>query len=59
MAYKDEYEVARLYTGGSFRQQLARTFEGDYRLEFHLAPPLLSKPDPPPAALARCVSDPG
>ena len=46
MAYKDEYEVARLYTGGSFREQLARTFEGDYRLEFHLAPPLLSKPDP-------------
>ena len=46
MAYKDEYEVARLYTGGSFRQQLARTFEGDYRLEFHLAPPLLSKTDP-------------
>ena len=46
MAYKDEYEVARLYTDGSFRQQLARTFEGDYRLEFHLAPPLLAKPDP-------------
>jgi indolepyruvate ferredoxin oxidoreductase len=46
MAYKDEYEVARLYTGGSFRQQLDRTFEGDYRLEFHLAPPVLSRPDP-------------
>ncbi len=46
MAYKDEYEVARLYTDGSFRQQLASAFEGDYRLEFHLAPPLISKPDP-------------
>ena len=46
MAYKDEYEVARLYTGGSFRQQLDRTFEGDYKLEFHLAPPVLSKTDP-------------
>jgi indolepyruvate ferredoxin oxidoreductase len=46
MAYKDEYEVARLYTDGSFRQQLARTFDGDYKLEFHLAPPVLSKTDP-------------
>ncbi len=46
MAYKDEYEVARLYTDGSFQRQLDRAFEGDYRLEFHLAPPLISKPDP-------------
>jgi indolepyruvate ferredoxin oxidoreductase len=46
MAYKDEYEVARLYTDGSFQRQLERTFEGDYTLEFHLAPPLLAKPDP-------------
>ncbi len=46
MAYKDEYEVARLYTDGSFKRQLERTFEGDYGLEFHLAPPLISKPDP-------------
>jgi indolepyruvate ferredoxin oxidoreductase len=46
LAYKDEYEVARLYTDGVFQEQLARTFEGGYRLEFHLAPPLLSKPDP-------------
>jgi len=45
LAYKDEYEVARLYTDGTFQSQLARTFEGDYRLEFHLAPPLLAKPD--------------
>jgi indolepyruvate ferredoxin oxidoreductase len=46
LAYKDEYEVARLYTDGTFRKQLSRIFEGDYRLEFHLAPPLLAKPDP-------------
>jgi indolepyruvate ferredoxin oxidoreductase len=46
MAYKDEYEVARLYTDGSFRQQLDSAFEGDYRLEFHLAPPLIAKLDP-------------
>jgi indolepyruvate ferredoxin oxidoreductase len=44
MAYKDEYEVARLYTGESFRRQIKSTFDGDnLRLEFHLAPPLLSK----------------
>ncbi|MDF2114619.1 indolepyruvate ferredoxin oxidoreductase family protein [Roseiarcaceae bacterium H3SJ34-1] len=46
MAVKDEYEVARLYTDGSFARQLAATFEGDLRLEFHLAPPILGRRDP-------------
>ncbi len=47
MAYKDEYEVARLYTDGSFQAQVQRTFEGDdLRYEFHLAPPLLARRDP-------------
>ena len=46
MACKDEYEVARLYTDGAFEQQLNRAFTGNYRLEFHLAPPLLSRTDP-------------
>jgi indolepyruvate ferredoxin oxidoreductase len=47
MAYKDEYEVARLYTDGSFARQLASAFEGEgTRLEFHLAPPLLARRDP-------------
>jgi indolepyruvate ferredoxin oxidoreductase len=46
LAYKDEYEVARLYTDGTFARQLGKTFEGNYRLEFHLAPPLLAKPNP-------------
>ena len=46
LAYKDEYEVARLYTDGNFRKALAAQFEGDYRLEFHLAPPLLADRDP-------------
>ncbi|MEO1020325.1 MAG: DUF6537 domain-containing protein, partial [Pseudomonadota bacterium] len=46
MAFKDEYEVARLYTSGDFQAQLAQEFEGDYRLELHLAPPLLSRTDP-------------
>ena len=40
MAYKDEYEVARLYTDGEFASQLAEQFEGgDIRLEFYMAPP--------------------
>jgi len=46
MAIKDEYEVARLYTDGTFKQQLARQFDGDISLRLHLAPPLFSKPDP-------------
>jgi len=46
LAYKDEYEVARLYTSGDFMKKVARMFEGDYRVHFHLAPPLLAKPDP-------------
>jgi indolepyruvate ferredoxin oxidoreductase len=41
LAYKDEYEVARLYTDGSFQAQLAREFEGDPRLTLHFAPPHL------------------
>jgi len=46
LAYKDEYEVARLYTDGAFAESLKRQFDGDYKLTFHLAPPLLSKRDP-------------
>jgi indolepyruvate ferredoxin oxidoreductase len=45
MAYKDEYEVARLYTSGDFQRRVAEQFEGDYKLTFHLAPPLLAKKD--------------
>jgi indolepyruvate ferredoxin oxidoreductase len=46
MAYKDEYEVARLYTDGSFQRQVAAAFEGDLKFEFHLAPPILGRKDP-------------
>ncbi len=45
MAIKDEYEVARLYTDGSFRRQLNAEFESFDRLEFHLAPPVLGRRD--------------
>ena len=46
LAYKDEYEVARLYTDGVFLDQLERQFEGRPKLKFHLAPPLLAERDP-------------
>jgi indolepyruvate ferredoxin oxidoreductase len=45
MAYKDEYEVARLYTDPAFMQKIEGMFEGDVKLKFHLAPPLLAKKD--------------
>ena len=45
MAYKDEYEVARLYTSGEFQRRLQQQFEGDYEVRFHLAPPLFAKKD--------------
>jgi indolepyruvate ferredoxin oxidoreductase len=46
MAYKDEYEVARLYTDGRFEDKLKAQFAGELKLTFHLAPPLLAKRDP-------------
>ncbi|MRV75776.1 indolepyruvate ferredoxin oxidoreductase family protein [Duganella sp. FT92W] len=45
MAYKDEYEVARLHSDPAFRAKIESMFEGDYQLKFHLAPPLLAKKD--------------
>jgi indolepyruvate ferredoxin oxidoreductase len=45
MAYKDEYEVARLYSDGSFQRQAAAAFDGDLRFEFRLAPPLFARKD--------------
>jgi indolepyruvate ferredoxin oxidoreductase len=45
MAYKDEYEVARLHASPEFRKQLEETFEGRFKLKYNLAPPLLAKRD--------------
>jgi indolepyruvate ferredoxin oxidoreductase len=45
MAYKDEYEVARLYTDPAFMEKIEGMFEGDVTLTFHLAPPLMAKKD--------------
>ena len=46
MAYKDEYEVARLHTDPAFLEKLKAEFEGDFTLSFNLAPPMIAKPDP-------------
>ena len=45
MAYKDEYEVARLYTDGSFAKKISDKFDGDFKLNFYLAPPIFAKRD--------------
>lgn len=45
MAYKDEYEVARLYSDGAFVSTIGASFDGDFRLTFHLAPPIFAPRD--------------
>ena len=45
MAYKDEYEVARLHTRPAFHARIAEQFEGNYTVHFHMAPPLLAEKD--------------
>jgi indolepyruvate ferredoxin oxidoreductase len=46
LAYKDEYEVARLHADGELERKVDAMFEGDYKMVFHLAPPLLARADP-------------
>jgi indolepyruvate ferredoxin oxidoreductase len=46
MAYKDEYEVARLYTDGDFLARIRRQFDDGYRIRLHLSPPVWSSVDP-------------
>jgi indolepyruvate ferredoxin oxidoreductase len=58
MAYKDEYEVARLYTSGEFEEKLKAQFEGPYQLHFHLAPPLLARRDPATGELQKAEYGP-
>jgi indolepyruvate ferredoxin oxidoreductase len=45
MAYKDEYEVGRLHSSPVFAKKIADMFEGDYKINFHLAPPMMAKRD--------------
>ena len=53
LACKDEYEVARLHSDGEFRRKLEAQFEGDYRVKFHLAPPLVARRDPATGELQK------
>jgi indolepyruvate ferredoxin oxidoreductase len=46
LAYKDEYEVARLHTDGSFQSYLSGAFDGGGKKTFYMAPPLLTRRDP-------------
>ncbi|MBI28737.1 MAG: hypothetical protein CFH21_00603 [Alphaproteobacteria bacterium MarineAlpha5_Bin11] len=46
MSYKDEYEVSRLYSKNSFYHKIRNTFEGNYKINFNLSPPIFSKKDP-------------
>lgn len=58
MAYKDEYEVARLYANTDFKKRIAEQFEGDYKLTFHLSPPLMNPPDPVTGEAKKSVFGP-
>jgi indolepyruvate ferredoxin oxidoreductase len=58
MAYKDEYEVARLYSQSDFRKRIADQFEGDYKLTFHMAPPIMSEVDPNTGELKKRLFGP-
>ena len=58
MAYKDEYEVARLYSAPAFREALDAGFEGDFKLHFHLAPTFLARPDPDSGRIRKLVFGP-
>jgi indolepyruvate ferredoxin oxidoreductase len=53
MAYKDEYEVARLYADPAFKRKLQHQFAGDYKLTVHMAPPLLAPRDPETGELRK------
>jgi len=53
MAYKDEYEVARLYSDGQFLKRLDTQFEGARKMTFHLAPPLFARRDPATGELQK------
>ena len=53
MAHKDEWEVARLYARPAFREELARTFEGDFKLKFHVAGGPFGRRDPVSGKLVK------
>jgi indolepyruvate ferredoxin oxidoreductase len=58
LTYKDEYEVARLFSDPSFREAVDSQFEGDFRLRFHLAPTFLARPDPASGRIRKLAFGP-
>jgi indolepyruvate ferredoxin oxidoreductase len=58
LAIKDEFEVARLYAETDFVARVAAQFEGDYKLNFHLAPPAVNKTDPSTGEAKKSVYGP-
>ena len=58
LAYKDEYEVARLYTDPAFLKKLAKNFTGDYKIKFHLAPPAIADKNPQNGQLTKSTYGP-
>jgi indolepyruvate ferredoxin oxidoreductase len=58
LAIKDEYEVARLFAESDFSARVANQFEGDYKLTFHMAPPVFNKPDPATGVPRKSVYGP-
>ncbi len=59
LAYKDEYEVARLYSDAAFWKRVDETFEGNFEVRFHLAPPLVSRLDPVTGMIPKKAFGPG
>ena len=45
MSYKDEYEIARLYSDNEFINKINETFEGNFKINYHLSPPIFSTKD--------------
>ncbi|WP_169569818.1 indolepyruvate ferredoxin oxidoreductase family protein [Sneathiella limimaris] len=58
MAYKDEYEVARLHAETGFKDRIGRMMSGDYTVKYHLAPPLFAKKDPETGHLKKAEYGP-
>jgi indolepyruvate ferredoxin oxidoreductase len=58
LAYKDEYEVARLYSDPAFWSAMDSRFDGDFTVNFHLAPTFLARPDPASGRIRKLVFGP-
>ena len=55
MSYKDEYEVSRLYTEKNFYKEIKDNFDGNYKIYYNLAPPILFKKDYAPLPFKHII----